>query len=290
MFPRIVLVTDPVFGDDRIVAVVERAAAALPTGALCVQLRDKARGRTGLRLFASRLRLVTRRAGASLVVNGDAEVARDVGADGVHWPEGTARALSGSPRRTWVSVAAHTDEAVMRAVRDRADAALVSPIFSKRARGVAALRAARFLAARALKIYALGGVTPDNAGACASAGADGVAVIRALLAADDPAAAARRLHDALALRCYSEGAMASYEESLRVTCDLLRRHVDQAREIRPTDHIQNDLGLDSLSLMELVNDVEKRFGVNIPTDMFDRIATVDDVARVVEKLVGRGSA
>jgi acyl carrier protein len=84
--------------------------------------------------------------------------------------------------------------------------------------------------------------------------------------------------------------MPSYEESLRVTCDLLRRHVDQAREIRATDHIQNDLGLDSLSLMELVNDVEKRFGVNIPTEMFDRLATVEDVARVVEGLVGRGTA
>ena len=32
------------------------------------------------------------------------------------------------------------------------------------------------------------------------------------------------------------------------------------------------------------------FGVSVPTEMFDRIATVDDVARVVEKLVGRGSA
>ncbi len=290
MFPSIVLITDPTFGDDSIVGVVERAAAALPPGALCVQLRDKARGRTGLRLFASRLRLVTRRAGASLVVNGDAEIARDVGADGVHWPEGGVRTHPASSHRMWVSVAAHSDEAVVRAVRDGANAVLVSPIFSKRARGVAALRTARFLAAGAAKIYALGGVTPDDAGACAAAGADGVAVIRALLAAADPAAAARRLHDALALRCYSGGAMASYEESLRVTCDLLRRHVDQSRDIKPTDHIQNDLGLDSLSLMELVNDVEKRFGVNIPTEMFDRIATVDDVARVVEKLVGRGSA
>jgi thiamine-phosphate pyrophosphorylase len=288
--PRILLVTDPAFGDERIVGVVERAGAALPAGAFCVQLRDKARGRTSLRLFASRLRLVTRRAGASLVVNGDAEVARDVGADGVHWPDGAPHALPASSQQMWVSVAAHSDETVVRAVRDRVDAALVSPIFSKRARGLAALRAAHFLAARALKIYALGGVTPDNAGACASAGADGVAVIRALLAAADPASAARRLHDALVLRCYSGGAMASYEESLQVTCDLLRRHVDQTREIRPTDHIQNDLGLDSLSLMELVNDVEKRFGVSVPTEMFDRIATVDDVARVVEKLVGRGSA
>ncbi len=78
--------------------------------------------------------------------------------------------------------------------------------------------------------------------------------------------------------------MASYEESLEITCELLRRHVDEARAIRPSDHIQNDLGLDSLGVMELVADVETRFGVSIPSDMFERIATVEDVARAVTEL------
>jgi acyl carrier protein len=78
--------------------------------------------------------------------------------------------------------------------------------------------------------------------------------------------------------------MSSYDESLRITCELLRRHVDESRAIRPTDHIQNDLGLDSLSVMELMSDVETRFGVNIPSDMFEQIATVEDVARLISKL------
>jgi thiamine-phosphate pyrophosphorylase len=205
--PCIVLVTDPAFGDERIVRCVQEAAGVLPPGGLCVQLRDRRRARTSLRLFASRLRIVTRAVGASLVVNGDAEVARDVGADGVHLPESAAssaraaRAVCG--RRAWMSVAAHSDDAVSRAVADGAAAVLVSPIFSKDARGVSALRSARAAAARSLKIYALGGVTPDNARSCAAAGADGVAVIRALLASDEPARAARRLHDALTSRCYS---------------------------------------------------------------------------------------
>jgi thiamine-phosphate pyrophosphorylase len=202
---RIVLVTDPAFADERIVSCIRHAAGALPPGALCVQLRDRRRARTGLRLFASRLRHVTRDLGVSLVVNGDAEIARDVGADGVHLPEraessvSKARAVCGP--RAWISVAAHSDDATARAVRDGADAVLVSPVFSKDARGVAALRSARSVAARALQIYALGGVTPDNARSCALAGADGVAVIRALLASDEPARAARRLHDALTSRC-----------------------------------------------------------------------------------------
>ncbi|HEY4016958.1 MAG TPA: acyl carrier protein [Polyangiaceae bacterium] len=84
--------------------------------------------------------------------------------------------------------------------------------------------------------------------------------------------------------------MSSYDESLRITCELLRRHVDESRAIRPTDHIQNDLGLDSLSVMELMSDVETRFGVNIPSDMFEQIATVDDVAHLIAKLQPTGVA
>jgi acyl carrier protein len=78
--------------------------------------------------------------------------------------------------------------------------------------------------------------------------------------------------------------MSSYSESLQITCELVRRHVDQAREVRPSDHIQNDLGLDSLGVMELVSDVESHFGVNISSEMFEHIATVEDVARAVLSL------
>jgi acyl carrier protein len=78
--------------------------------------------------------------------------------------------------------------------------------------------------------------------------------------------------------------MASYLESLALTCDLLRRHVDDARTIGPSDDIQKDLGLDSLAVMELVSEVENLFGVCVPSDMFEHISTVDDVVRVVQRL------
>ena len=79
-------------------------------------------------------------------------------------------------------------------------------------------------------------------------------------------------------------AMSSYDESLTITCELLRRHIDDERAIRPSDHIQHDLGLDSLAVMELVSDVETRFNISIPSEMYDRIQTVEDVARLVSKL------
>jgi thiamine-phosphate diphosphorylase len=212
--PRLILVTDPAFGDDGIVRCVEAVGSALPWGSLCVQLRDKHRTVVSLRVFASRLRLVTRAVSASLVINGDPRLARDVGADGVHLGRGAgtvkeARAVCGS--RAWVSVSAHSDGAVRRGIADGADAVLVSPVFPSRppsvlapareGRGLEALRHAHALAVDApsrIAVYALGGVDADNTRACVDAGADGVAVVRALLASPEPARVARAIHDALA--------------------------------------------------------------------------------------------
>jgi acyl carrier protein len=78
--------------------------------------------------------------------------------------------------------------------------------------------------------------------------------------------------------------MTTYDEALRVTTEILKSHVDTDRLIRPNDHIQNDLGLDSLGVMELVADIEDRFGVTIPNEILSDIATVEDVARALVKL------
>jgi thiamine-phosphate pyrophosphorylase len=213
MTPRIILITDPRFGDDEIARCVRLVGRALPPGWLCVQLRDKRRPLASLRVFASHLRWVTRTVKASLVINGDVRLARDVGADGVHLGRDAGavadvRAVCGA--RVWVSVAAHSDEAVRVAREGRADAVLVSPVFPTRPpafseppasrkvpRGAGALRSARAIGGERLAVYALGGITVENARACMAAGADGIAVIRALLASAEPARAARALRDAL---------------------------------------------------------------------------------------------
>jgi thiamine-phosphate pyrophosphorylase len=213
---RLILITDPAFGDDVVVRRVRAVGLALPRGALSIQLRDKHRPRIALRVFAAELRRVTRSVGAALIVNGDAIVARDVGADGVHLGGDTRDALGIAAARAivgphaWVSVAAHSDDDVRRAAAEGADAVLVSPVFATRGpsvaaspkppRGLGAIRSARQSAPARVAVYALGGVTADNAGLCADAGADGVAVMRALLAGAEPACIARGIHDALARR------------------------------------------------------------------------------------------
>lgn len=208
--PRVLLVTDGVFGDDVILDCVRRIGAALPRTAFGVQLRDKRRPTVSLRAFAWQLRTATRAAGAAFFVNGDVRLARDVGADGVHLGAGAgtvrqARAIFDRP--CWVSVSAHSDDDVRRGVEEGADAVLVSPVFESRShsawrhdrkagRGIAAIRSARAVAPSKSFLYALGGVTADTAPACAAAGADGVAIVRGLLATAEPSRVARAIHDA----------------------------------------------------------------------------------------------
>lgn len=75
--------------------------------------------------------------------------------------------------------------------------------------------------------------------------------------------------------------MSSYEETLATTVEILKQHIDGERVIAPTDHIQHDLGLDSLGIMEVIADVEDRFEVSIPTDALTDISTVEDMARAL---------
>lgn len=46
---------------------------------------------------------------------------------------------------------------------------------------------------------------------------------------------------------------------------------------------KDDLGADSLDLFEMVMALEEEFGVEIPTDDLEKIATVNDVARYLEE-------
>lgn len=188
MMPRVWAITDPSLSDDELVRRAEAACAA-GKDALCIHLRDKSRGPNALRPVAVRLRVATRAHGAWLTIGDHPSLADDVGADAAHgW--------TGRGTRTVWSVPAHADGDVRRAVASGAEVVLVSPIFASpekgRPRGVAAIEAAHALAPE-LAVFALGGVDTSNARACFEAGASGVAVMRAVFSAGDPAEAVRSL-------------------------------------------------------------------------------------------------
>ncbi|HEY8950578.1 MAG TPA: thiamine phosphate synthase [Rhizomicrobium sp.] len=174
--PALVLMTD----DERL-ADPAAAARALPSGSMVV-LRSRQDSRRAE--LAPELRAITRAGGGKLLIANDAGLAARVGADGLHLSE--VRALEASHWReqhpSWIiTAAAHSPAAThVPAV----DAVFVGPVFETPSHpGAAALGAAQLdLIARqsSAPVYALGGITADNAHQISDAKLIGLAAIGAL--------------------------------------------------------------------------------------------------------------
>jgi thiamine-phosphate pyrophosphorylase len=185
-------------------AVVEEALAG---GVRAVQLREKDLPVDALYRLAERLLRLTRSAGAALLINDRGDVALGMGADGVHLtrrslPPGEVRRLLGPDRL--IGMSCHSVADVAEAAGAGVDFVVLGPIYatpSKAAYGPplspAVLRAAR--EAHRLPIIAIGGIKAADVSEVIRSGADGVAVISAVMAAADPAAGAPAL-----LRAWSE--------------------------------------------------------------------------------------
>lgn len=192
---RLLLVTDP--RPD----LVERVAAGIRGGVDIVQLRDKHATREELLPLAQELREVCARDGALFTVNDDAELARLSQADGVHLgqedgPIARAWELRGPDSIVGRSVG--SVEEALEAVREGADYLGVGTIYgtpTKTDTEVAGVALLLDVARQRPPVpwFAIGGVTLETAPEVAAAGAWGFAVVRAILDAADPEAAAREL-------------------------------------------------------------------------------------------------
>ncbi len=199
---QLVAITD---GGARVEDVVVRALAGDERGVCAVQLRDKAASGRALYEQAQRLREVTRRTGSGLLVNDRVDVALAVGADGVQLGErglGVAAArglVRGAGAGGFVvGASVHDVEGAQRAARDGADFVVFAPVFEVPgkgpAAGVAGLAEVVRAVGDAVPVVALGGIAgAEEADACRAAGARAVAVMRAVMEAQDPARAVRQL-------------------------------------------------------------------------------------------------
>ncbi len=78
--------------------------------------------------------------------------------------------------------------------------------------------------------------------------------------------------------------MASHEEIYEQVKDILveRLDVDEA-DVSETASLRDDLKADSLDLVELIMDLEERFGVKISDDDAQKIGTVGEAVGFIEK-------
>ena len=186
----------------------EIVEAAIEGGIDAVQLREKdtsARHRIEL---GERLRELTSAAGVDLIVNDRIDIAYAIGADGVHLGQSdpsvsTAREILGPAATIGVSVST-VSEARLAAISG-ADYLGVGAVYGTDSKpdaetaddGLGVDQLAKIVEAVTIPVVAIGGITAENASGPIQAGATSVAVISAITAADDPAAATRALGEAV---------------------------------------------------------------------------------------------
>jgi len=175
--------------------------AALRGGARAFQLREKDLTPRQLYPLALEMRRLTQAYGARLLINDRIDVALAVNADGVHLttvslPAHVARQLLGPERL--IGISTHNLAEVQAAAQGGADFLVFGPVFFTPSKapygqpvGLDALRAVR--AAVTLPILAIGGIKKANLDQVLAAGAEGIAVISAIISADDPTAATQDL-------------------------------------------------------------------------------------------------
>ena len=184
---------------------VEIVQAALAGGATAIQLRWKV-GPLAEAVRAGRaLRELCREAGALFVVNDRVDLALALEADGVHLgvedlPLAEARRLAGN--RLVIGFSPSTLEEALAAERAGADYLGVGPVYGTATKAdagpaVGLEHVRRIAQAVSIPVVGIGGITADNARPVIEAGAAGVAVISAVVAADDPRAAAAALRAAV---------------------------------------------------------------------------------------------
>lgn len=183
---------------------IETAQAAVRGGVKILQLRDKTATDAALIDQGRALKEALARSDTLLIVNDRVEVARAIGADGVHVGQSDAAAADarkalGPDAIVGLSIQTHDQAAAL-------DLALidyvgVGPVFATATKpdhapplGFEGLK--RVCAASALPAVAIGGLSAAHARAVFAAGARGLAVVSGICAAEEPETAARAFVEA----------------------------------------------------------------------------------------------
>ena len=184
---------------DKFAATVEEAIRG---GASVVQLREKDTPEDEVIEIGKTLLGLTRKYGVPLIINDSAELAREIGADGVHLGEDDpmvahARAVLGRDKIIGISCYGKIERGI-NAERDGADyVAFGTPFFTptKPERTPTSFDVLKEAVSRikSIPVFAIGGITPENAESVLETGVDGIAVITAVFGAGDPGKAAREL-------------------------------------------------------------------------------------------------
>ena len=195
---RLCLVTDRGLARGR--PLMQIVDAAVRGGVTMVQLREKAATTRAFLEEARALKSLLAPLGVPLIINDRLDIAMAVDADGVHvgqtdLPVDVARRILGPSNIVGLSIS--DARQILRPEIACADYLGIGPIYQQQTKedadpplSVEGFRRLRELTQ--MPVMVIGGLNPDNCAPLLAAGADGVAVVSAIVSADEPAEAAKR--------------------------------------------------------------------------------------------------
>ena len=158
-----------------------RLEARLTGGLKLIQVREKTLARDRLKGVAQRVLALARAHGARVLVNSDSELAREIGADGVHLTAAQLDVRS-RPDLPWCGASCHSGEELRRAESLGADFAVLGPVRRTPSHPDSVPlgwdRFREIAAGAQIPVYALGGVLPRDMDQARARGAHGLAMLR----------------------------------------------------------------------------------------------------------------
>jgi 8-oxo-dGTP diphosphatase len=161
---------------------LERLEEALDGGLRLIQVRDKTWPAAQRLWFAEAVVRLAQPRGALVLINDDEEIARRVGADGVHLSAARLAACGGRPDFSWVGASCHTSGEMAHAAELGLDYALLGPVLPTpthpEAEGLGWDEFSRLIGGSALPVFALGGMRNAMLATAQEHGAHGIALMR----------------------------------------------------------------------------------------------------------------
>lgn len=171
---------------------------AIAGGAEIIQLREKRWSKDKIRQEAVKLLKICRKNNVMFIVNDYVDIAMEIGADGVHlgqsdMPIEEARKICGD--NLIIGISTHSVEQAVDADQEDVDYITIGPIFETRAKDyTVGVEIIKPVADNVLKpIIAIGGINKENINEVLEQGVNSVAVISAVVSADDVKGAAKEL-------------------------------------------------------------------------------------------------
>lgn len=173
---------------------------ALKGGVKAVQLREKDLNARELFELAQGMRRLTKDYNAKFFINDRVDVAMSVGADGIHLGQNSfsAREVRKIFHKAIIGVSTHSVEEAEIAEKQGADFVTLGPIFYTPSKvgygeplGVAIIKKVKLEIK--IPVFAIGGIKKENIKEVIQAGADGVAVISAIIGAEESGKEAKEI-------------------------------------------------------------------------------------------------